>query len=210
MSIKSLIKNETIKIDNHHQGHEISINDLGLHLHKRYNAHSRKRGHAEVRIPLNNGEIEVVGEKGESSSRILKEIQKAFSNKDIRKSFVESLRATLHDLAIIDKEYREVDKSGNRYLNSTGKDRVDGAIIKVGEFFGVNKDDLKEFLYSGQDQIVGCFRSNYIYHDYDSHMVIGDRRYPRTVYVRADLKNHSFIISEARYMIESDFETLMS
>lgn len=37
MSIKGLIKGETIKVDNHSAGQAIDIDDRGLHLHKRFN-----------------------------------------------------------------------------------------------------------------------------------------------------------------------------
>ncbi len=43
MSIKGLIKGETIKIDNHSAGQAIDIDDRGLHLHKIGRASCRER-----------------------------------------------------------------------------------------------------------------------------------------------------------------------
>ena len=51
MSIKGLIKGETIKVDNHSAGQTIDIDDRGLHLHKRFNKACKKHGKAEAIIP---------------------------------------------------------------------------------------------------------------------------------------------------------------
>lgn len=113
MRISELVKGETIKLDNHNAGQNIALDDQGLHLHKRFNHRSRYDGMVDVLISINSGEIQVREKRGENSDKILKEIRKAFSEKNIRNKFLNDVKEELSNLASIGR----ITTNGNRILD---------------------------------------------------------------------------------------------
>ncbi len=192
MKISELVKGETIKLDNHNSGQPISIDDKGLHLHKRFNHKSKYRGKVDVLIPLNVGEIIVRVAEGTDSDKIIREIKKVFSDKKTRDKFVGEIKDALNDLS--SAGYKQ---NGNELLDSGRHEKIDKAIVKVAEQFGMSKKDVAEYLYENEYQITKKFKFPY-------NSKTGRRNFPEVLYIRADLLDISFLISSSRYMIEED------
>ena len=98
--MKSLIKGQTIKMDNHHQGDNMPIYyDEALHLHKIMNR--KPYAGAEVRFPL-KGErnfeiIKIRSGKNEKVAKQLRsEITRSFKNSELRIEFVKSVLKELN------------------------------------------------------------------------------------------------------------------
>lgn len=191
MKIESLVKGETIKLDNHHRNQPIGINDTGLHLHKRYNDNSKKKGKAEVIIPLNQGEIRAIDTKGKNSPAILKEIRKAFSNLETRKAFVESVKESLSELAAAGTK----DNNENPILNDADRDTINNAIIRIAEQFGFSKDDIEQFLFNNPKRQIGLFKKR------DEHLNVISHAISH-LYIIADVVDVSFTLTSAKYMAE--------
>lgn len=195
MRISELVKGETIKIDNHHAGQPISIEDDGLHLHKRYNHHSKYDGKVDVRIPLNMGEIQVDVAKGRDSGIILREIRKAFSKEEIRNKFIRDIKKELTTLA--EAGYR--DQHGKMVLDEDGRKKVNEAIVNVAKLFGMSKDDVTEHLYETADTVTMQFKS-------PRNREIGNRNFPEVLYVRANVSDDSFLVTSSRYMLKEAYD----
>lgn len=206
MSLPSLLNSETIHIDNHGQGMPIDIDDRGIHLHKRFNGNASKSGYAEVRIPLNGGDIQVVDGKGKNSGFIVSEIKRAFKDPRKRVAFVKSLRRELENLAMCSERYCR--QGETKELNEEGLRRVDEIIYNVASMFGATANDKKELLYSMPDKVAfhyvrmrktrrhgilrkELFQDAFVYRGMEHHL-----------YVLADLRELSFTLTRARYMLE--------
>lgn len=153
-----------------------------------------------------NGEIEVVEKVGFDSSKIIKEINKAFKEAKDRKQFIEGIREALHDLATGGSKFGENDDEGQRTLTAEGKEIINNAIVKVANLLGAQKEDIKEFLYLSSYQVVASFKSHSNYDISKNNMI--EWKFPRSLYIKADLRDISFIISEARYMVEMPFDEI--
>ena len=98
MSLRRLINEQTIKIDNHNCGKEV-IWDRSIHLHKRMN--SKKYRGAEVIIPIaEDGELDFRKIEGDEETQrsLVNEISKAFGNETIRNNFVKSFYKSLDEI----------------------------------------------------------------------------------------------------------------
>lgn len=83
MSLKPLIKNQNIKIDNHIRGGIMRPDSKGIHIHKRINGH-KNFGKIDIRIPLNGDEeISFTNFRGEENleHKIRSEIVEALKDK---------------------------------------------------------------------------------------------------------------------------------
>ena len=140
MSIQKLIEGETIELCNHHRGKNISIDDRGLHLDKRFDEQSQKRGRVNVRITIDNG-ISVLDETGEDASTIIKEIKEVFEDREIREGFIKSAKKALTDLA---RSGRELDSLNN---SEELKRKIDTILIGITRYFGKSEDDISTLLY---------------------------------------------------------------
>ena len=178
MSLKPLLKGETIKIDNHHAGQGITLNDDGLHMHKRFNERNTKRGQVDVIIRLNNN-IEVEGYKGKDASIIKREIRAAFANSGIRENFLKSAKKALTELATVGIT--------ERMLDQDAKDKINSILIGVTEFFGVSRDSISDLLYRNQEDQEIALR--YVDDDY------------REVYARVGLEEPSITLTHDEEMI---------
>lgn len=98
--MKSLIKGQTIRMDNHHQGDNMPIYyDEALHLHKIMNR--KPYAGAEVRFPLKgerNFEITKIrsGKNEIVAKQLRSEITRAFKNSKLRIEFVNSVLEELN------------------------------------------------------------------------------------------------------------------
>jgi hypothetical protein len=207
MSLSPLLNSETISIDNHGRGVPINIDDRAVHLHKRFNERSSKNGNAEVRIPLNGGEIEVVMKHGKNSDSIISELKRAFKNPRKRRNFVKSLHRGLVKLAVCSGElYRSSEDT--QALNEDGMKRVDEIIRNVASLFGVDDYDKKEVLYLIQSKVVYHYVSmrntkhSGILHRNLIQDALVYRGMETHLYVQADLREQSFTLTRARYMLE--------
>lgn len=92
MSLKNIIKNQSISFDDHDAGSGRATEyGKGLHLHKKMNS-KKNHGGAHVRLYLDRDEIEFVKIKGDSKlieKQLRKEIRGAFKkNPDISKKLI--------------------------------------------------------------------------------------------------------------------------
>ena len=100
IAMKSLIKGQTIKMDNHHQGDNTLIYyDEALHLHKIMNR--KPYIGAEVRLPLKGEKkIEITkirhGKNEKVAKQLKSEINRAFKNSKLRIEFVDSVLKELN------------------------------------------------------------------------------------------------------------------
>ena len=121
MSLKPLLKDQTINIDNHHWNGRTPLKwGKEIHLHKRMN---RKGTNVEVLIYIadekrslefrnSNKEVSV-----KEADIIKNEIKKAFKNKKIRKQFVEDFYKTL-DSSLEAMQVHDEQKKINNMLNA--------------------------------------------------------------------------------------------
>ena len=73
MSLRSLIKGETISIDNHNRGVAMDIDDSSIHLHKRFNRDNKRFRDSEVTVDLNRNrhKITTSSRRGPNAETIL-------------------------------------------------------------------------------------------------------------------------------------------
>lgn len=178
MSLRPLLKGETIKIDNHHAGQRIALDDEGLHMHKRFNESNKKRGRVDVIIKLND-DIEVEGYRGQDAATIEREIRAAFANRGIRERFLKSAKKALTELSTVGIT--------ERIPNEVVKEKINNILIGVTEYFGVSRDNIADLLYRNQEEQEVAFR----YVD-DEH---------REVYARVDLEDPSIALTHDDEMI---------
>ena len=95
-TLASILKNQTIRIDNHKSGTREEIKwGTGIHLHKIMN--DKKYKGAEFTLPLDrNGDIKYINGNAVS---IEGEIKKAFKDEITRKRFISSFGKALVDIA---------------------------------------------------------------------------------------------------------------
>ena len=191
MKISELVKGETIKLDNHHSGQTESIDDQGLHLHKRFNHKSKYDGMVDVLIPINSGEIQVRDKGGFDSDIILREIRKAFSKTNVRKEFIKGVKEELSKLVSVGR----IDSNGKRVLDEEGRDKVDEAIVKIAKQFGMGRDAVIENLYESEQTVTKAFKS-------PINPKTGRRKFQEVLYVTADISDISFLITSAKYMLD--------
>lgn len=96
MALSSLLKNQTIRIDNHNSAHAITW-ERSLHLHKRTNGVSKSSVDCLIYFVYNDDNAIVFpdAKKGnraelEETERLKKEIRDAFQDPDVRMNFINS------------------------------------------------------------------------------------------------------------------------
>ena len=96
--MKSILENQTIRIDNHLRGGvPIDWDDPSqdIHLHKSQNS-DKKQLRYEIRIPLNTErEITINGDSEPVPSKLKKEIEKAFEDHSKKQHFIDELKEAL-------------------------------------------------------------------------------------------------------------------
>lgn len=153
MSLYPLLNGETIKIDNHHSGQEINLDDQGLHLHKRFNVRNRKRGIVDVRIPL-NGEIRVIDEDGDDAPIIVKELRKAFKDKAKRERFLDGFKKALTSISKLGRKEYSGD-NGTQFQNDKKieLEKITQIVRSLMVYFGLSEEIIKEYL-KGEDDTI--------------------------------------------------------
>lgn len=205
MSIKGLIKGETIKIDNHSAGQAIDIDDRGLHLHKRFNKACKKHGKAEAIIPLNEGNITFRNVDNKEGKEIVNEISRTLKDSDVRNRFVGQLVDCLNDLAkykdmYIDKN-QNYDKD-NRKLNDEGYHKLKNIINHVADIFDVKSNDLVDFEKIGE-KAIAKYKSQYLSTKGIMHLDAERTNLcTSNMYVKADLQECSFTVTRSRKMLD--------
>lgn len=111
--VKSILKNQTIRIDNHQRGGvpmRWDDESQDIHLHKSQNS-DKKQQQYEIRIPLNsNRKITINNEAKPIPSKIKKEINKAFKSPSKKSKFINALKGALKDCKWNEKDAPEVAK----------------------------------------------------------------------------------------------------
>lgn len=215
MSIRELISGETIELCNHHQGQPIGIDDQGIHIDKRYNRGSSKKGKVKAVIYLDGREVEVKGEEGRDVKSIISELKKTFKKKNIRERFVKSVRDTLEKLAIYSQyldQYSIVDPATNRrVLNSEGIDRINEMLENLVSSFGYSRDDIKSILFTSSSTIVSTYQLTK--HSNNAASMVGPNSpelslsgtpYKKSLYIRSDLGKPSITITRNRDMLDDN------
>lgn len=220
MSLKSLIKGETIDIDNHHRGVKEDIDDASIHLHKRFNKRNKRFGEAEVTVDLNrdNKHIKIDKKKGANADTIVKEIRKAFENDDLRKSFVSDLIGQLQKLALFatNHDYFTIDPTTKeRTLTKMGHDKIIEMFDRVYNYFREPDEKLSSLQYIQSVGIIAQYASSTTPALYPKRSILGhdlvsaDIRFPqyRSYYIKADLDNQSFSLSSSKNELLNDRQT---
>lgn len=135
MSLKPLIKGQTIRIDDHLQDGRVPHrwnDDRDIHIDKTTNNDKHK---VRIKIPLNSDrEITVTNAREEQINgiprKIQKEITKALSNKKIREEFVDSVLDVVQGFGA-DIENREHARQ---------------IIDRISKYFGVSKKLIDEYI----------------------------------------------------------------
>ena len=98
--MKSILKNQTIRIDNHQRGGVPDNWDdpsQDIHLHKSQNS-DKKQLRYEIRIPLNTRrEITINGNSEPVPSKLKKEIDKSLGNQSKKQHFIDELKEALRN-----------------------------------------------------------------------------------------------------------------
>lgn len=211
MSLKSLIKGETIDIDNHHCGVSEDIDDASIHLHKRFNRSNKRLGDAEVTVDLNrdNGHIKIGKKKGVKADTIVNEIIKAFENDDLRKAFVSDLIEQLQKLALFatNHDYFTIDPTTKeRTLTKVGHEKIIEMLERVYHYFKGPNEELNSLQYIQSVGIIAQYASSTTPILYPRRSILSndfasaDIRIPqyRSYYIKADLDSHSFSLSSSK------------
>jgi hypothetical protein len=143
MSLKPLVKDQTITIDNHHRGTGLptSWDDTlyDLHIHKRKN--KDKRVAADIRIPLNSDRPLQINIKKQKKSftenQLRKEIQEALGDKNKRQPFINSLIETLT----------------NYPSERSSKERAEEAVKRLAKHFDLSDEIVKEVVSYTHQQV---------------------------------------------------------
>lgn len=210
MSLRSLIKGETISIDNHNRGVAMDIDDSSIHLHKRFNKNNKRFRNSEVTVDLNRNrhKITTSSRRGPNAETILNEIQRAFKDDNVRRAFVEDMIDQLNNLARFadNTAYCDIDNNTNeRTLTQAGKDKIKEIINRVYDYFRGPADELKSLQYNQSTGVIAQFSRN---QNTPSHRIsiLSDRfvdaniplSRPKSYYVKADLHNNTFSLSSSR------------
>ena len=128
MSLKPLIKDQTIRIDDHLQDGRIPHRwdgDRDIHIDKTTNNGKDK---VRIKIPLNSDrEITVINAKEEIDGiprKIQKEITKALSNKKIREEFVDSVLEVVQRFGANIENKEHAKQIVNRISKHFGESRI--------------------------------------------------------------------------------------
>lgn len=163
MSLRSLIKGETISIDNHNRGVAMNIDDSSIHLHKRFNRDNKRFRDSEVTVDLNRNSQKITSRRGPNAATILNEIQRAFQNDDVRRAFVDDMITQLNHLARFadNKAYFHIDNNTNeRTLTQAGENRIKEIINRVYDYFRGPADELKSLQYNQSTGVIAQFSRN--------------------------------------------------
>ncbi|HFU75161.1 MAG TPA: hypothetical protein ENK66_02840 [Arcobacter sp.] len=134
MSLKALIKNQTIMIDDHHWGageikdwHD-STKDIHIDKKTHYKLEGKKQ-EVRIQLPINSNRKIKITTKSENllgvPNKLNKEIKEAFEDKSIRESFIKGLILTLE----------------NYSSNFDSLDNTKDALKRVSSQFGLNWTD---------------------------------------------------------------------
>lgn len=218
MSLRSLIKGETISIDNHNRGVAMDIDDSSIHLHKRFNRDNKRFRKSKVTVDLNRNrhDITTSSKKGPNAATILNEIQRAFQNDNVRRAFVDDMITQLNHLARFadNNDYFHIDNNTNeRTLTQAGENRIKEIINRVYDYFRGSIDELKSLRYNQSTSVIAQFSRNQntisrrisILSDkfIDANIPLSR---PKSYYVKADLHNNTFSLSSSRKELTGDSE----
>lgn len=218
MSLRSLIKGETISIDNHNRGVAMDIDDSSIHLHKRFNRDNKRFRDSEVTVDLNRNrhKITTSSRRGPNAETILKEIQRAFKDDNVRRAFVDDMIDQLNNLARFadNTAYFDIDNNTHeRTLTQAGEDRIKEIINRVYDYFRGPADELKSLQYNQSTGVIAQFSRN---QNTPSRRIsiLSDRfvdaniplSRPKSYYVKADLHNKTFSLSSSRKKLTDDSE----
>lgn len=210
MSLRSLIKGETISIDNHNRGVAMDIDDSSIHLHKRFNKHDKRFRKSEVTVDLyrNRHKITTSSRRGPNAETILNEIQRAFKDDNMRRAFVDDMIDQLNNLVLFadNASYFKIDgNTQERTLTQAGEDKIKEIINRVYDYFRGPADELKSLQYDHSKVVIAQFSQN---QNTASHKIsiLSDKFVdadislgrPRSYYVKADLHNTTFSLSSSR------------
>ena len=131
MSLKPLIKDQSIMIDDHKRGSmEIKdwdnpANDIHIDKRTKYKIDG-KRQNVQIRIPINSDRdisVEIKGRKNDKvPKKLKKEIKNAFENENIRKEFVKDLLPILENFS----------------SNLENKEKAKETLTKIAKHFDLN------------------------------------------------------------------------
>lgn len=210
MSLRSLLKGETISIDNHNRGEAMDIDDSSIHLHKRFNKNNKHFRNSEVTVDLNRNrhKITTSSRRGPNAETILNEIQRAFKDDNMRRAFVDDMIDQLNNLVLFadNASYFKIDgNTKERTLTQAGKDKIKEIINRVYDYFRGPADELKSLQYIHSKVVIAQFSQN---QNTASHKIsiLSDRfvyadiplSRPKSYYVKADLHNNTFSLSSSR------------
>lgn len=210
MSLRSLLKGETISIDNHNRGEAMDIDDSSIHLHKRFNKNNKRFRNSEVTVDLNRNrhKITTSSRRGPNAETILNEIQRAFKDDNMRRAFVDDMIDQLNNLVLFadNASYFKIDgNTKERTLTQAGKDKIKEIINRVYDYFRGPADELKSLQYIHSKVVIAQFSQN---QNTASHKIsiLSDRfvyadiplSRPKSYYVKADLHNNTFSLSSSR------------
>ena len=218
MSLRSLIKGETISIDNHNRGVAMDIDDSSIHLHKRFNRDNKRFRDSEVTVDLNRNrhKITTSSRRGPNAETILKEIQRAFNDDNVRRAFVDDMIDQLNNLACFadNASYFKIDgNTQERTLTQAGEDKIKEIINRVYDYLRGPADELKSLQYNQSTGVIAQFSRN---QNTPSRRIsiLSDRfvdaniplSRPKSYYVKADLHNNTFSLSSSRKELIGDSE----
>lgn len=218
MSLRSLIKGETISIDNHNRGVAMDIDDSSIHLHKRFNRDNKRFRDSEVTVDLNRNrhKITTSSRRGPSAETILNEIQRAFKDENLRRAFVDDMIKQLNNLALFadNAAYFKIDgNTQKRTLTKDGEDKIKEIINRVYDYFRGPTDELKSLRYNQSSGVIAQFSRN---QNTPSRRIsiLSDRfidadiplSRPKSYYVKADLQNRTFSLSSTRKELTGNYE----
>jgi len=123
MSLKPLIKNQSIKIDDHKWGNrekkDWDNKNNDIHIHKNTKTKiDGKKSNLTIKIPINSDRPISIKNKTQRNRKKIprklnKEIQKAFKNKKVRKAFIKDLTDVLKNFSsILNNEVKVRDAMG--------------------------------------------------------------------------------------------------
>ena len=210
MSLRSLLKGETISIDNHNRGEAMDIDDSSIHLHKRFNKNNKRFRNSEVTVDLNRNrhKITTSSRRGPNAETILNEIQRAFKDDNMRRAFIDDMIDQLNNLVLFadNASYFKIDgNTKERTLTQAGKDKIKEIINRVYDYFRGPADELKSLQYIHSKVVIAQFSQN---QNTTSHKIsiLSDRfvdadiplSRPKSYYVKADLHNKTCSLSSSR------------
>jgi len=158
MSIKALIKNQTIMIDDHHRGagEEKNWDDEGKDIHIDKKPQYKINGKIQevrIRLPINSDrELSIEAKTNgvrKVPEKLKKEIKKAFKDTKIRNRFIRDLRDILENFSSTLDNHEKIEDTMSRFsnhfkLNWTGESittYIDDVIKKIGSIERIYTDN---------------------------------------------------------------------